>query len=67
MTEELKVGRRRIRITHEDRVVFPEAGLTKLDIARHYERAAPAMLPYVRDRPLALQAFPRESRAKASS
>jgi bifunctional non-homologous end joining protein LigD len=38
--------------------VFPEAGLTKLDIARHYERAAAAMLPYVRDRPLALQAFP---------
>lgn len=58
MTEELKVGRRQIRITHEDRVVFPEAGLTKLDLARHYERAAPAMLPYVRDRPLALQAFP---------
>jgi len=58
MTEELKVGRRQIRITHEDRVVFPQAGLTKLDIARHYERVAPAMLPYVRDRPLALQAFP---------
>ena len=38
--------------------MFPEAGLTKLDIARHYERVAPAMLPYVRDRPLALQAFP---------
>jgi len=58
MTEELKVGRRKIRITHDDRVVFPAAGLTKLDVARHYERAAPAMLPYVRDRPLALQAFP---------
>ena len=38
--------------------MFPEAGLTKLDLARHYERVAPAMLPYVRDRPLALQAFP---------
>ena len=58
MTVELKVGRRDVKITHEDRVVFPEAGLTKLDIARHYERVAPAMLPYVRDRPLALQAFP---------
>jgi bifunctional non-homologous end joining protein LigD len=31
---------------------------TKLDLARHYERVAPAMLPHVRDRPLALQAFP---------
>jgi bifunctional non-homologous end joining protein LigD len=59
MTEELKVGRHRIRITHEDRVVFPEVELTKLDLARYYEHAAPAMLPYVRDRPLALQAFPQ--------
>ena len=58
MTEELKVGRRDVKITHPDRVVFGEPGLTKLDLARHYERAAPAMLPYVRDRPLALQAFP---------
>jgi len=58
VTTELKVGRRDVRITHEDRVVFPEPGLTKLDLARHYERVAPRMLPYVRDRPLALQAFP---------
>jgi bifunctional non-homologous end joining protein LigD len=58
MTEELKVGRREIRITHADRVMFPEANLTKLDLARHYESVAPLMLPYVRDRPLALQAYP---------
>lgn len=38
--------------------MFPSVGLTKLDLARHYERVAPLMLPYVRDRPLALQAFP---------
>jgi bifunctional non-homologous end joining protein LigD len=58
VTEELKIGRREIRITHADRSVFPEAGLAKLDLARHYERVAPLMLPYVRDRPLALQAYP---------
>jgi bifunctional non-homologous end joining protein LigD len=58
MTEDLTVGRRQIRITHADRVVFPQPNLTKLDLARHYERVAPLMLPYVRDRPLALQAFP---------
>ena len=58
MTEDLKVGRREVRITHADRVVFPQPNVTKLDLARHYERVAPLMLPYVRDRPLALQAFP---------
>jgi bifunctional non-homologous end joining protein LigD len=39
-------------------VLFPATGLTKRDLASHYERVAGAMLPYVRDRPLALQAFP---------
>jgi bifunctional non-homologous end joining protein LigD len=58
MTEHVRIGRRDVRITHSDRVVFPGPGLTKLDLARHYARAAEAMLPYVRDRPLALQAYP---------
>ena len=57
-TETLKIGRREIRITHADRPVFPEAGLTKLDLAHHYERVARLMLPYVHDRPLALQVYP---------
>jgi bifunctional non-homologous end joining protein LigD len=59
MNEELTIARRSIRITHADRAVFPEANLTKLDLARHYERAAPLMLPYIKDRPLALQAYPQ--------
>jgi bifunctional non-homologous end joining protein LigD len=58
MTEELRVGRRVVALTHPDKVLFPRAGLTKRDLARHYETAAPVMLPYVRGRPLALQAFP---------
>jgi bifunctional non-homologous end joining protein LigD len=45
-------------ISHPDKVLFPATGLTKRDLASHYERVAGAMLPYVRDRPLALQAFP---------
>jgi bifunctional non-homologous end joining protein LigD len=47
-----------VDISHPDKVLFPQIGLTKLDLARHYERVADAMLPYVRERPLALQAFP---------
>src|SRR3954452_951849 len=45
-------------ISHPDKVLFPQIGLTKLELAQHYECVAPAMLPYVRDRPLAVQAFP---------
>src|SRR5437879_10211713 len=58
MTQELLIGRHQVRITHPDKVLFPRAKLTKMDLARHYERVAPVMLPYVDERPLALQAFP---------
>ena len=45
-------------ISHPDKVLFPQAGITKQDLAAHYERVAPLMLPHVRGRPLALEAFP---------
>jgi bifunctional non-homologous end joining protein LigD len=55
----IRAGRRTIEITHADRVVFPEAGLTKLDLARHYDRVAPVMIPHVRDRPVAMDSYPQ--------
>ena len=59
MNEELRIGRRRIEVTHPDKVLFRDPDLTKLDLARHYERVAEAMIPHVRGRPLALEVFPR--------
>jgi bifunctional non-homologous end joining protein LigD len=58
MSAPIRVGRREVPFSHPDKVLVPKARLTKLDLARHYERVAPAMLPYVRARPLALQVFP---------
>ncbi len=58
MAEELKIGRRAVAISHPDKVLFRRARLTKLDLARHYERVAAVMLPYVSGHPLALQGFP---------
>jgi bifunctional non-homologous end joining protein LigD len=59
VTELVRAGRRNVPITHADRVVFPKAGLTKLDLARHYAAVAPVMVPHVRDRPIAVQSFPQ--------
>ena len=58
MSTEVRCGRRSIAITHPDKVMFPAAGLTKLDLARHYERVGGLMAPLVRDRPLTFQVFP---------
>ena len=43
-----------VRITHADRVVWPDAGLTKLDLARYCEQAADLLLEHGGGRPLAL-------------
>lgn len=50
-----------VRISHPDRVVFPELGITKLDLARHFERVASLMLPHVAARPLSLVRCPEGS------
>lgn len=47
-----------IAITHPDRVVYPDSGLTKLDIARYYEIIAERMLPHVVGRPLSVMRCP---------
>jgi bifunctional non-homologous end joining protein LigD len=51
---ELEAGRRRVRITHPDKVLFPHDGLTKADLARYYAEVAAVMSGHVRDRPVNL-------------
>jgi bifunctional non-homologous end joining protein LigD len=43
-----------VRLSHPDRVIYPDSGLTKRDIARYYERVEPWILPHVQGRPLTL-------------
>lgn len=47
-----------VKLTHPDKVLFPDDGITKADLADHYARVADVMLPHVRERPLSLQVFP---------
>lgn len=48
-----------IDISHPDKCLFPEAGLTKEDVARYYQRIAEKMLPWAQDRPLTFKSYPR--------
>lgn len=43
-----------VRITHPDRVVYPDRGITKLDVAKYYNRIDDWILPHVAGRPLTL-------------
>ena len=47
-----------VRITHPDRVIYPGTTITKLWLARFYERIAGWMVPHVRGRPLTLVRCP---------
>jgi bifunctional non-homologous end joining protein LigD len=47
-----------IRITHPDRVMYPDGGITKLDVARWYADIADWILPHLQDRPLTLVRCP---------
>jgi bifunctional non-homologous end joining protein LigD len=54
----VRAGRRTIEVSSPDKVMFPDAGVTKLELAEHYARVAPAMLPHVRERPVTMHVFP---------
>jgi bifunctional non-homologous end joining protein LigD len=50
----VRAGRRRVRISHPDKVLFPADGIAKADLADYYAAVSGAMVPHVRDRPLNL-------------
>jgi len=46
-------------ITHPDKVLFPDDGITKGELAAYYEMIAPTMLPHIRGRPITMERFHR--------
>ena len=47
-----------MQISHPDKVLFPDDGVTKADLADYYRRIADRMLPWLRDRPIAMVRYP---------
>src|SRR5690625_3247134 len=47
-----------IKITHPEKLIFPEKNLTKKDVVLYYDKISEYILPYLRDRPLTLRRFP---------
>jgi DNA ligase D len=55
---ELDAGGRIVAISNPGKVMFPEHGETKADLARYYLAVAEPLMRTVRDRPTLLQRFP---------
>jgi bifunctional non-homologous end joining protein LigD len=47
-----------VRVTHPDKLWWPDDGITKGEIAEFYDRIAPAILPWLEDRPLTAERCP---------
>lgn len=45
-------------ITHPDKVLFPDDGITKGDLCAYYRAVAPLMVPHVAGRPITMERFP---------
>jgi bifunctional non-homologous end joining protein LigD len=45
-------------ITHPEKVLFPDDGITKGDLAAYYETIAPVIVPHLRGRPITMERYP---------
>jgi bifunctional non-homologous end joining protein LigD len=51
-------------ITHPEKVLFPDDGITKGELAAYYEAVAAAMVPHIRARPVTMERYPAGIKAE---
>jgi bifunctional non-homologous end joining protein LigD len=45
-------------ITHPEKILFPDDGITKGELAAYYEALAPVIVPHLRGRPMTMERYP---------
>lgn len=56
--DRVEIGGRTVELSHVDKVLFPEDGLTKGDLIEYYRKVSDAMLPHLRGRAVSMHRFP---------
>ncbi|MGH7541848.1 MAG: non-homologous end-joining DNA ligase, partial [Gemmatimonadota bacterium] len=54
----IEVDGRRVTLCRPDKLLFPDAGITKGDLADYYLRVARVLLPHARDRAISMERYP---------
>jgi bifunctional non-homologous end joining protein LigD len=49
---------RDVEVTHPEKVLFPDDGITKRDVVEYYHKVAKRLLPFLKDRPVTLERLP---------
>jgi bifunctional non-homologous end joining protein LigD len=47
-----------VEITHPDKILYPDDGITKADVITYYRTVAPHLLPFLKERPVTLERLP---------
>lgn len=58
MGEERQYGNRKFSVSNTDKMFFPKEKFTKGDLINYYEKIAPVMLPYIKERLITMVRFP---------
>jgi DNA ligase D len=62
---EIEVDGRAVRVSHPEKVFFPENGETKLELVQYYLAVGEAFMREMRDRPTLMQRFPEGATGKS--
>jgi bifunctional non-homologous end joining protein LigD len=54
-----------VMISHPEKLLFPDEGITKGDLAAYYEMIAPLMLPHIHSRPVTMERYPAGIRSQS--
>lgn len=55
---DLKIGKTTLHLTNQNKIYFPDSGITKGEIVQYYNEVADLMLPYLKNRPQSMNRFP---------
>ena len=58
LAEEVRSGKRVLKLSNLDKVFWPDDGITKGDLLQYYRAVAPVVLAHIRDRPFTMKRYP---------
>ena len=58
LPEEIRRGKRVLKLSNLDKPFWPEEGITKGDLIAYYRDVAPVLVPHLRDRPFTMKRYP---------
>jgi bifunctional non-homologous end joining protein LigD len=58
MIMKIKNNMHNFEVSNPDKVLFPEASITKADMVKYYQKVSPYILPWLTDRPVTMHRYP---------